>query len=138
LAIVLVLLDVLRWTRVAEHWILANAWYPLLATEVAGSGPIDIVGALLLLVSAAALVRSWRTVAAVAFGLAVAVKLLPDRPAAPLLEACSCARRSVGDSRGRTPVPTISHAQPDSDRLARHLVSALMIQCSQPLSEWRL
>jgi alpha-1,6-mannosyltransferase len=77
LAIVLVLLDVLRRTRQGEHWVLAYAWHPLLATEVAGSGHIDIVGALLLLVSAAALWRRWRTLAAVAFGLAVAVKFLP-------------------------------------------------------------
>ncbi|HEV2315485.1 MAG TPA: glycosyltransferase 87 family protein [Candidatus Acidoferrales bacterium] len=76
-AIVIVLLDVLRRTRQGEHWVLAFAWHPLLATEVAGSGHIDIVGVLLLLVSAAALVRRWRTVAAVAFGLAVAVKFLP-------------------------------------------------------------
>jgi alpha-1,6-mannosyltransferase len=48
-----------------------------LATEVAGSGHIDIVGVLLLLVSFAALGRRWRTIAALAFGLAVAVKLLP-------------------------------------------------------------
>jgi len=44
---------------------------------VAGSGHIDIVGVLLLLVSFAALERRWRAVAALAFGLAVAVKLLP-------------------------------------------------------------
>jgi len=44
---------------------------------VAGSGHVDIVGVLLLLVSFAALGRRWRAVAAVAFGLAVAVKLLP-------------------------------------------------------------
>jgi len=77
LAIVLVLLDVLRRSRQAAHWVLAYAWNPLLATEVAGSGHIDIVGVLLLLVSVAALGRRWRTVAAVTFGLAVAVKLLP-------------------------------------------------------------
>ena len=77
LAIVLVLLDVLRSSGQGAHWVLAYAWNPLLATEVAGSGHIDIVGALLLLVSFAALGRRWRTVAAVAFGLAVAVKLLP-------------------------------------------------------------
>jgi hypothetical protein len=77
LAIVLVLLDVLRKSRQAAHWILAYAWNPLLATEVAGSGHVDIVGALLLLVSVAALWRRWRAVAAVAFGLAVAVKFLP-------------------------------------------------------------
>jgi alpha-1,6-mannosyltransferase len=77
LAIVFVLLDVLRSTRQGEHWVLAYAWHPLLATEVAGSGHIDIVGVLLLLVSAAALVRRQRAIAAVAFGMAVAVKFLP-------------------------------------------------------------
>jgi len=77
LAIVFVLLDVLRRRGRGEHWVLAFAWHPLLATEVAGSGHIDIVGVLLLLVSAAALVRRWRAIAALAFGLAVAVKLLP-------------------------------------------------------------
>jgi len=48
-----------------------------LAIEVAGSGHIDIVGALLLVISVAALARRWRTTAAVALGLAVAVKFLP-------------------------------------------------------------
>jgi alpha-1,6-mannosyltransferase len=77
LAIVLVLLDTLRRGRQGAHWVLAYAWNPLLATEVAGSGHIDIVGVLLLSVSLAALVRRWRAVAALAFGLAVSVKLLP-------------------------------------------------------------
>lgn len=76
-AIVLVLLDVLRSSRQAAHWVLAYAWNPLLATEVAGSGHIDIVGALLLVVSVAALLRRWRTAAALALGLAVAVKFFP-------------------------------------------------------------
>jgi alpha-1,6-mannosyltransferase len=76
-AIVLILLDVLRRSGQAAHWVLAYAWNPLLAIEVAGSGHIDIVGVLLLLVSAAALGRRRRAIAAVAFGLAVAVKLLP-------------------------------------------------------------
>jgi len=80
-AIVFVLLDVLRCTRQEQgqraHLVLAYAWNPLLAIEVAGSGHIDIVGALLLVVSAAALVRRWRPTAAVALGLAIAVKLLP-------------------------------------------------------------
>ena len=76
-AIALILLDVLRRTGQGAHWVLAYAWNPLLATEVAGSGHIDIVGVLLLLVSAAALERRWRAAAAMAFGLAVAVKLLP-------------------------------------------------------------
>jgi alpha-1,6-mannosyltransferase len=75
--IILVLFDVLRYTQQGAHLVLAFAWNPLLAIEVAGSGHVDIVGALLLLVSAAALVRRWRTTAAVALGLAVAVKFLP-------------------------------------------------------------
>jgi alpha-1,6-mannosyltransferase len=76
-AIGVVLLDVLRFSQQGAHLVLAFAWNPLLAIEVAGSGHVDIVGALLLLVSAAALVRRWRATAAVAFGLAVAVKFLP-------------------------------------------------------------
>jgi hypothetical protein len=76
-AIVFVLLDLLRSTRHGAHLVLAYAWNPLLAIEVAGSGHIDIVGALLLMVSVAALVRRWRTTAAVALALAIAVKFLP-------------------------------------------------------------
>jgi alpha-1,6-mannosyltransferase len=78
-AIVFVLLDVLRRTGQGQraHLVLAFAWNPLLAIEVAGSGHIDIVGALLLVVSAAALVRRWRATAAVTLGLAIAVKFLP-------------------------------------------------------------
>jgi hypothetical protein len=77
LAMVFVLLDVLRSSRQPAHWVLAYAWNPLLATEVAGSGHVDIVGALLLLVSVAALWRRWRAIAAIAFALAIAVKFLP-------------------------------------------------------------
>src|SRR5207244_9448926 len=76
-AIVFMLLDILRLTGKGAHLVLAFAWNPLLAIEVAGSGHIDIVGALLLGVSAAALVRRWRATAAVALGLAIAVKFLP-------------------------------------------------------------
>jgi len=76
-AIVPVLLDISRRSGQGAHWVLAYAWNPLLAVEVAGSGHIDIVGALVLLVSFAALGRRWRAAAALAFGLAVAVKLLP-------------------------------------------------------------
>jgi alpha-1,6-mannosyltransferase len=76
-AIVFVLLEILRRAGQGTHWVLAYAWNPLLAVEVGGSGHIDIVGVLLLLVSAAALERRWRTAAAVSFGLAVAVKFLP-------------------------------------------------------------
>jgi hypothetical protein len=77
LAIVLVLLDILRCSGRGAHLVLAFAWNPLLAIEVAGSGHIDIFGALLLVVSAAALARHWRAVAAIALGIAIAVKFLP-------------------------------------------------------------
>ena len=77
LAIVLILLDVLRRTGQESHWVLAFAWHPLLAAEVVGSGHIDIFGVLLLVVSFAALIRRWPTIAGVAFALAVAVKFLP-------------------------------------------------------------
>jgi alpha-1,6-mannosyltransferase len=76
-AIAFMLLDVLRCNRQGAHLALAYAWNPLLAIEVAGSGHIDILGALLLLISVAALGRRWRTTAAVGLGLAIAVKLLP-------------------------------------------------------------
>jgi alpha-1,6-mannosyltransferase len=77
LVIVLLLLAELRRLGQGEHWVLAFAWNPLLVTCVARSGHIDILGALLLLISAAALQRHWRPLAAIAFGLAVAVKFLP-------------------------------------------------------------
>ena len=76
-AIVLVLLDLLRRKGQGAHLVLVFAWNPLLAIEVAGSGHVDIVGALLLVVSAAALVRRWRATAAIGLGLAIAVKFLP-------------------------------------------------------------
>ena len=76
-AIAFLLLDVLRRNQQGAHLVLAYAWNPLLAIEVAGSGHVDIVGALLLLLSAAALSRRWRAIAAVGLGLAVAVKFLP-------------------------------------------------------------
>ena len=75
--LVVVLLDLLRRSGQGAQWVLAYAWHPLLAIEVAGSGHVDIVGALLLLLSFAALLRRWRSVAAVTFALAVAVKFLP-------------------------------------------------------------
>jgi len=77
LAIIPLLLAELRRVGQAEHWVLAYAWNPLLVTCVTYSGHVDILGVLLLLLSAVALERRWRTFAAVTFGLAVAVKFLP-------------------------------------------------------------
>ena len=76
-AITFVLLNILRRNQQGEHLVLAYAWNPLLAIEVAGSGHVDIMGALLLVISIAALARNWRAIAALTFGLAVAVKFLP-------------------------------------------------------------
>ncbi|MGA8223517.1 MAG: hypothetical protein WB780_17850 [Candidatus Acidiferrales bacterium] len=76
-AIVFLLFNLLRRAGQAEHWVLAYAWHPLLATDVAGSGHLDILGALLLLISVAALGRRWRMASAIAFALAIAVKFLP-------------------------------------------------------------
>src|SRR5260370_15101997 len=77
LAIVLLLLAELRRTGRGEHWVLAYAWHPLIVTCVAYNGHIDILGVLLLLISAAALCRRRSSLAAIAFGLAVSVKFLP-------------------------------------------------------------
>ena len=75
--IAFVLLDFLRTGKRGAHLVLMYLWNPLLAVEVAGSGHIDIVGTLLLVISIAALARSWRAIAALALALSVAVKFLP-------------------------------------------------------------
>ncbi len=72
-----VLLDLLRTSKRGAHLVLVFLWNPLLAVEVAGSGHIDIVGTLLLVISIAALARRWRSIAALALALSVAVKFLP-------------------------------------------------------------
>jgi hypothetical protein len=77
LAIVFVLLAELRRLGRGEHWVLAYAWHPLLITCVAYNGHIDILGVLLLLISATALCRNRRTLAATTFAAAIAVKFLP-------------------------------------------------------------
>ena len=71
------ILTLLHTEGLAPARVLIYAWHPLPIWEFAGSGHVDIVGVLLLLVSVAALGRRWRAMAALAFGLAVAVKLLP-------------------------------------------------------------
>jgi hypothetical protein len=76
-SIVLLLFDMLRRRGQGEHWVLAYAWHPLLATDVVRSGHVDILGVLVLLVSVVALGRRRRMMAAIAFALAVAVKFLP-------------------------------------------------------------
>jgi hypothetical protein len=77
LLIIPVLFGILRQGGHEDHWVLAYAWHPLVAIDVAGGGHIDILGTLLLVISVAALGRRWRAIAGIAFGLAVAVKFLP-------------------------------------------------------------
>jgi hypothetical protein len=77
LAIVLVIMAELRRIGRGEHWVLAYAWHPLVLMCVAYNGHIEILGVLLLVISTVALRRRARTLAAVTFGLAVAVKFLP-------------------------------------------------------------
>jgi hypothetical protein len=75
------LVAVLLWWLVSSHrspwWVLAYAWNPLVALEGAGNGHVDLLGALCLVLTAASLARGKRTVAAVAFALAVGVKFVP-------------------------------------------------------------
>lgn len=77
LGIAFVLLDFLRTGRRGVHLVLVFLWNPLLAVEVAGSGHIDIVGTMLLVISMAALARGWRSTAAVMLAFSVGVKFLP-------------------------------------------------------------
>ena len=58
-------------------WVLAYAWHPLTTIEIARNGHFDVVGVLLVCLSAVALLRSRSTSASVWFALAVGTKLLP-------------------------------------------------------------
>ena len=76
----LVVVVLLRWLAVSGRspWgVLAYAWNPLVALEGAGSGHVDLVGALLLVVAALLLTKRRTLLATLAFALAVAVKFLP-------------------------------------------------------------
>jgi len=77
LAIVVLLL---RWLAAAGRspWlVLAYAWNPLVILEVAGSGHLDVIGALLLTVSFLALSNRIGWLAAIALVAAVEVKFVP-------------------------------------------------------------
>ena len=107
-AIVFVLLDVLRCTRQGAQLVLAYAWNPLLAIEVAGSGHIDIVVALLLLVSGAALMRRWLDDCGRRTWAGDSSEISAGGTLAPLLEAGSHSRRCAGGGPGRSTVRAIS------------------------------
>jgi alpha-1,6-mannosyltransferase len=69
-----------RWLLVSQRnqWLaLAYAWHPLVVLEVAHSGHIDAFGALWIAAAAYWLTRRRTMLAVIAFGLAVATKLLP-------------------------------------------------------------
>ena len=76
-ALVAVLLWWLSASNRSQWWVLAYAWNPLVALEGAGNGHVDLLGVLCLVLTAAALARGRRTIATVAFALAVGVKFLP-------------------------------------------------------------
>jgi len=57
--------------------VLAYAWNPLVALEVAGNGHVDVLGALFLVLAAWCLTERRRLLATTAWMLAIGVKLLP-------------------------------------------------------------
>jgi hypothetical protein len=76
----LIVLLLLRWLSRAGQspWrVLVYAWNPLVMIEVAGSGHVDVLGALLLFVSFLALSERKPMLAALSFLVAVEVKFLP-------------------------------------------------------------
>ena len=76
----LIVVLLLRWLARVERspWqVLVYAWNPLVIIEVAGSGHLDVLGALLLFLAFLALSERHRFLAAIAFVAAVEVKALP-------------------------------------------------------------
>jgi hypothetical protein len=76
----LVVIVLLRWlciTGRAPVHVLSYAWNPLVALEVAGSGHVDVLGALLLVFSAVCLTERRRFLATASWMLAIGVKFLP-------------------------------------------------------------
>jgi len=75
--IVVLLLRSLAASGRSRSLVLAYAWNPLVALEVAGNGHVDLLGALLLLISAWCLAERRGTFAVLAWALAIGVKFLP-------------------------------------------------------------
>jgi alpha-1,6-mannosyltransferase len=76
----LTILIVWRWLRAIgrpEWLVLGYAWNPLVILEVAHSGHIDALGAFWIAAAACLMARERRSLAVVAYTLAVATKLLP-------------------------------------------------------------
>jgi len=83
---------------------------------VAGSGHVDIVGVLLLLVSAAPFLRRWRPVAAAGIWAAVSVKFLPIVLLPLYWRRVRMRDGHAGGNRGRTPITHHFSTTADSDR----------------------
>ena len=76
----LLVLVMWRWLVLREmdpSWVLAYAWHPLATLEISRNGHFDVLGALLICLSALALHRGLLVRASVWFALAVGAKLLP-------------------------------------------------------------
>jgi hypothetical protein len=76
----LIVIVLLRWLDASGRGavrVLAYAWNPLVALEVAGNGHVDVLGALLLVLAACCLTERRRALAATAWMLAIGVKVLP-------------------------------------------------------------
>jgi hypothetical protein len=77
LLIVVLLVRSLEAAGRSRSLVLAYAWNPLVALEVAGNGHVDVLGALLLLCSACCLAERRRPLAVLAWASAIGVKFLP-------------------------------------------------------------
>ncbi len=76
----LLVLVMWRWLMLRDmdpSWVLAYAWHPLATLEISRNGHFDGLGALLICLSALALLRGRLARASVWFALAVGAKLLP-------------------------------------------------------------
>ena len=76
----LLVLVMWRWLvlrNMDPSWVLAYAWHPLATLEISRNGHFDVLGALLICLSALALLRGRLARASVWFALAVGAKLLP-------------------------------------------------------------
>ena len=69
-----------RWlaaTGRSSWWVLAYAWHPLVALEGAGGGHVDVVGTLLVVTAAYALMGRHTLIASTVLAVSIAVKFLP-------------------------------------------------------------
>ena len=119
---------VLRRSGQGEHWVLAYAWHPLLATNVAGSPHIDIVGALLLLLSVTALGAPLEGGRCGGVCAGCRREISSHRADTTLLAASAHPRWITGAAHFRIIVRSVSGAWADSVRFPQNLRAALPLQ----------